>query len=437
MTQKNHYPVRLIVVDPGHFHAALLQKFMYEEIDPEVHVYAPEGAGLSAYLDLIKKYNSRGEAPTHWSEKLYTGDDYLKKMLAEKAGNLVVLAGNNRKKTGYIQSAVDAGLNVMADKPMIINQGMFDELKNILKRAEQKKVLVYDIMTERYEITNIIQRELAQSPEVFGSLQKGTMNDPAVVQQSTHYFFKTISGAPLIRPAWYYDVSQQGEGLADVTTHLVDLIQWQCFPEQILDYQKDISMLAARHWPTNLSLSEFKASTQEKIFPDFLLPFVHDSLLKVYANGEMHYAIKGVNAKVSVQWGFQAVPGGGDTHYAMLRGTKASLVVKEDESTGYHPVLYIEPSDNGSGGYPDQLIKYFAGNMEQKYPGIVLRKKEKVWEVFIPEKYKTGHEEQFGRVTRKFLQYLKNGRLPAWEISFLLAKYYTIALALRQAEQER
>ena len=76
--------VRLITVDPGHFHAALVQKTMSEGIDSVVNVYAPEGPELQAHLDLIKQYNERTEAPTHWSEKVYTGNDFLEKMIGEK-----------------------------------------------------------------------------------------------------------------------------------------------------------------------------------------------------------------------------------------------------------------------------------------------------------------------------------------------------------------
>ena len=73
--------------------------------------------------------------------------------------------------------------------------------------------MLYDIMTERYEITTIIQRELSMIPEVFGALQKGTPEEPAITKESVHHYFKYVSGSPLIRPAWYYDVKQQGEGL--------------------------------------------------------------------------------------------------------------------------------------------------------------------------------------------------------------------------------
>ncbi len=67
---------QLIVVAPGHFHAALVQKTMNNQIDSTVKVYAPEGEEVNAYLDLIQQYNTRAENPTHWMEEVYTGSDY-------------------------------------------------------------------------------------------------------------------------------------------------------------------------------------------------------------------------------------------------------------------------------------------------------------------------------------------------------------------------
>ena len=37
---------RLIIVDPGHFRAALVQKEMYPDLSAEAHVYAPLGPDL-------------------------------------------------------------------------------------------------------------------------------------------------------------------------------------------------------------------------------------------------------------------------------------------------------------------------------------------------------------------------------------------------------
>ena len=121
--------VRLLTLDPGHFHAALVQKSMYPQVDPVVHVYSPGGADLEEHLKRIAGYNSRAESPTRWEEKVFTGPDFLEKMIAEKAGNVVVISGNNAKKTKYIFASVDAGLNVLSDKPMAVTPTVFDLLR--------------------------------------------------------------------------------------------------------------------------------------------------------------------------------------------------------------------------------------------------------------------------------------------------------------------
>src|SRR5690606_20447953 len=241
--------IKLITIDPGHFHAALVQKSMYPEIDSTVHVYAPEGNDLKLHLDRITSFNTRAENPAAWNEVVYTGEDFLAKMLNEKKGNVVVTAGNNKHKGNYIHRSVKNGFHVLADKPMAIEPRDFELLQSSFEIAKEKGVLLYDIMTERYEITSILQRRFSQIESVFGSLEHGTPDDPAVTKESVHYFFKYVSGSPLTRPPWFFDVTQEGEGIVDVTTHLVDLIQWACFPEQIIDHHKDVEMISARRWP--------------------------------------------------------------------------------------------------------------------------------------------------------------------------------------------
>ena len=60
--------VKLITLDPGHFHAALVQAADYPQVDSIVHVYAPGGADLEQHLKRIAGYNLRAEKPTHWQE---------------------------------------------------------------------------------------------------------------------------------------------------------------------------------------------------------------------------------------------------------------------------------------------------------------------------------------------------------------------------------
>ena len=279
-TQK---PIQLITLDPGHFHAALVQKTMYEEVDSVVHVYAPGGNDLQSHLDKINGYNARKDNPTHWKEEVYTGNDFFEKMVAEKKGNVVVLSGNNQKKADYILRSLQNGFNVFADKPMAINSSQFEQLKQAFDAADKNKLLLYDIMTERFEITNKLLRELSMDPDIFGTLEKGTVADPAVVKTSIHYFYKFVSGNVLTRPQWFFDASQQGEGIADVMTHLVDLVQWECFPEQTIDYSKDVQLDSAKHWTTDLSLNQFKIVTKAEAFPAYLKSSAaNDTLLKIF-----------------------------------------------------------------------------------------------------------------------------------------------------------
>ncbi|GAB3337575.1 putative oxidoreductase C-terminal domain-containing protein [Larkinella ripae] len=439
-SEKKDDMIHLITLDPGHFHAALVQKTMFEGVDSTVHVYAPDGPDVQLHLEKIQGFNSRSEGPTNWHEDVYLGTDYFDKMLKDragsKAGNVVVMAGNNRLKTDYIQKTVAAGFNVLADKPMVISASNFDQLKDAFATAEKNKVMLYDIMTERYEISTLLQRAFSMQPALFGTLEKGTPEKPAVTKESVHHFYKNVAGSILTRPAWFMDVAQQGEGIVDVTTHLVDLVQWECFPEQTLDYQKDISLTSARRWTTDMTLSQFKAITKQAAFPEYLKKdVVKDSVLRVYSNGEINYQLKGVHAKVSVTWAYKAPEGTGDTHYSIMRGTKANLIIRQGAEQQYKPTLYIESVDPKAD--LTAALQSVLPAIQKEFAGVEVKKNAKGWEVVIPEKYKEGHEAHFGRVAQKYLDYLKAGSLPAWEVPNMIAKYYTTTQALELAKKSK
>ncbi len=420
--------VSLITLAPGHFHAALVQKTMYPDVDSTVHVYSETGDDLKMHLARIETYNTRAENPTAWKQEIYTNPDFFEKMIADKVGNIVVLSGNNQKKTEYISKSLQNGFHVLADKPMVVDTQGFEQLKLAFEMAEKNKLMLYDIMTERYEISTILQRELSMIPEVFGSLEKGTPENPAITKESIHHFYKYVSGNVLTRPAWFMDVSQQGEGIVDVMTHLVDLVQWECFPEQILDYQKDIQVFAANRWTTNMSINQFKAITKLENVPDYLTKSIADTFLQIYCNGEINYQLKGIHAKTSVIWRYKAPEGGGDTHHSTMRGTKANLVIKQGIDEQYKQTLYIEPI--GQNADYEAILQEKIKILSAKYEGLAIQKSKNGWQVTVSEKLKEGHEAHFARVTEKFLEYFKDGKLPVWEVPNMLAKYYTTTQGL-------
>jgi predicted dehydrogenase len=437
LKRKTTSSIHLIILAPAHFHAALLQKKMYDQIDPKVYVFAPDSEDVASYLSLIQQYNHRSETPTDWQEKVYIGADYMNKMLAEKPGNVVVVAGNNQIKIDLLKNSVDAGLNVLADKPMVITQEGFEKLVNTFAEADKKGLVLYDIMTERYEITNILQKALAQLPDVFGTIKQGTIQHPAINFESTHFFLKEVSGTPIKRPSWYFDVDQQGEGILDVTTHMVDLIQWECFPQLILDYKRDIQMFSAKHWATELTLPQFQIVTGEDTFPSFLRKSLRGKVLSVYANGEMNYVIKGIHARVSVDWKFKDPNGGGDTYSSILEGSKANLVIRQSKEEQYKPVLYIEQVGPHESYEWEKAAKNAILKLNQSYPELEMKKISQGFKIIIPQKYALGHEQHFALVVKQYLNYIKAHKTAAWEVPAMLAKYYTTTQALEMAKHAK
>lgn len=429
--------VKLITLAPGHFHAALLQKTMTPQIAKDVYVYAPEGEELTAHLNLIESYNTRTDNPTSWNEIVYKGEDYLDKMLAEKKGNAVVLAGNNKYKTGYINKAIATGYNVLSDKPMAISKEAFSQLEQAYQHAEKNGYILYDMMTERYDLTNIIQKELMLDKDLFGELEKGTPENPAVESESVHHFLKFVSGSPLIRPTWYYDVEQQGDGITDVTTHLIDLIMWKCFPEQAIHYTNDVKVNGASRWATKITKEQFKTSTNASDYPAFLQKYVNNDTLNVFSNGHIQYEIKGVQVRVNVIWNVQAPEGTGDTHRFVVKGTKADIMILQGSEQNYKPKLYIKKKDNVSEEAFAAALDNSITKLQEKYTGLTFDKSENgMVLVNIPDEIKTGHEAHFQSVVDKFLAYLVDGKQPEWEVANTLSKYYITTEALAKAKGE-
>ena len=431
-SEKMEEKVKLMTLDPGHFHAALVHKSMYPQVDSTIYLFAPEGPEAKSFLSKMESYNSRVDSPTHWNISSNFGDDYLDKMISGKPGNVMIVAGKNSKKIDYVLEAVKAGLNVYADKPLVINPEGFEKLKEAFKIAEQNGVLIYDIMTERFEVTTGMQKLFSTIPKVFGELVDGTPEEPSISKESVHHFFKYVSGQALVRPPWFFDVNEEGEGIVDVTTHLVDLVQWEAFPGQVID-SSDVEMIKARRWPTVLTKEEFQKVTGLDSFPEYLQKDVKNDKLYVYSNGEMIYKVKGKHAKVSVIWNYQAPEGTGDTHYSIMRGTQSDLIIKQGAEENYKPTLYIH--SKGNKDFEQSFNSALKNEVTQRFPGTTTDKvSDGVWKVNIPDALKIGHEAHFGQVTQNYLKYLEDGKLPEWEVPNMITKYYTTIEGLKMAK---
>src|SRR5713101_7851902 len=416
----------LIVVDPGHFHAALVQKEMYPTLSPRVQVYAPLGPDLIDYLTRIARFNQRAEQPTGWEIEVHAAPDFLDRMRGERPGSIAIFSGRNSGKVERIAAAVEAGLHVLADKPAIIRR------EAVLKTGEARQLIIADMMTGRLDVVARLTRVLRSDPELFGEPVTGTQDEPGVGLSGVHHLLKMVAGVPNPRPAWYFDVTEQGEGLADTGVHLVDRVHETLFPDEALDYRCDIRILAASRWPTLVTAAQFRQLTGEARWPDYLAPLIRGDALEYFCNGRLDYRLRGIHVRLETRWDWQAQQGD-DTHTAFYRGSRSRLELRQGAAESYRPELYVMPPDGMPPGETAGALERRIAASQADYPGIAAERRGGEWRVVIPDALRVGHEANFARFTRRFLAYVGDPpSLPMRETSNLLAKYYvsTEAVAL-------
>jgi hypothetical protein len=283
-------------------------------------------------------------------------------------------------------------------------------------------------MTERFEITSILQRLLVAQKSIFGDVVRGTPESPAVVKSSVHHLSKVVAGRQLRRPWWFFDTSVQGEGLVDITTHLVDLVFWTLFPDQPIDYGTEIGISAAKHWPTILTPEQYSRVTGETRFQEQFRPD-GKGCYPYFCNGRTDFHVRGVHVRAEVVWNFEAPEGAGDTHYSIINGTRAKVIVLQGKEQNFKPELYVETAGGSDPAVVGLELERFIAKLDN-YPGIAVVREENRWRIDIPDVYRVGHEAHFGQVTDRFLEFLGGALLPEWEKANMLAKYYVTTKSL-------
>jgi predicted dehydrogenase len=283
-----------------------------------------------------------------------------------------------------------------------------------------------DIMTERYEVANQVQKALAERPDVFGRLRTGG-DSPAIAIRSVHHLYKIVNQKPLVRPAWYFDIAAQGEGITDVTTHLADLAQWMTGHGRAFEYERDVELLSARQWPTEVPRDLFARITGLADFPPGLRGRVVDGALRYLCNASFTYRLRGILVQLESLWNLAIPQGGGDTHYGMLRGTKADLIVGQGSDTHFLTELTVHPV-NESASYAQALGDAVA-SLQGAFPGLGFEPVGTTFRITIPQALRTTHEEHFAAVLEKFLGYIDSSEQPANLGPDLVARYTLLARA--------
>jgi predicted dehydrogenase len=405
----------LMFLAPEHFHATLTLRERHPGVADEIAVYASAEAEIRDFLSLVASFNARPERPTRWRPVVHAGDDPLERLVAERPGDLVILAGRNDGKMARIRRLHDAGLPVLADKPWMVGSGALPDLR----RALAGPPLAMEMMTGRHEITTVVERMLAAAADVFGEFARD--GEAAITFESVHHLEKRVNGAPLRRPPWYFDVGVQGDGLADIPTHLVDHAQ------QLVGPAAPLEPIAARCWPTLVPREVFTRVTGLEDFPATLGGLVDGGSLAYYANADLSFRCGGVPVQISTRWNLTEPPGAGDAHRAHLRGTRADIHVAQNAETGWRRQLVVAPRPDAPG--LEAALRRRVASWSAELPGLEVKPADGGLAVVIPAGLRTPHESQFPRVLDEFLGHLDGGQWPAARAADTLAKYELLARA--------
>src|SRR2546423_1845803 len=317
MASRNAAMHSLLFLDPGHFHAALTLRVRQARAADEVFVYAHEGAELRDFLALVERFNRRASNPTRWRPVVTTADDSLGRLVEERRGDVVVLAGRNGGKARTIRRLHESGFHVLADKPWLVEPADLEHVRASLEGWP----LAAEIMTGRHDVAAGLVKRLVGAPALFGAFRD---DGPAIEQESVHHLEKLVDGAPLRRPWWFFDVRAQGSGPVDIPTHVVDQAQWLVDGDAAAPV-----LLSARARSTRGPAGAFPRITGEAGFPRELEPFVDGDTLSYRCNAQLVYHVGRLTVSAPTRWKLAPVPGGGDASHRRARGTRADVPLEQ------------------------------------------------------------------------------------------------------------
>ena len=400
------------------------------------HVYASPGPDRDKFVALVTAFNARPANPTSWVVHTHGDGDastQLEALISEKLASMVVLAGKNDTKLSTISRLITAGIHVLADKPWATSLESLSDLG--AATAPDASALAMDIMTNKHDVIAKIRREIVNDPALFGGFR--TDGDlPCVEIGSVHHLMKLVNGAPLRRPAWYYDVGVQGNGLVDITSHMVDQVQWLLAEHTAEDYDfgTDCVLTSAATTDTEVPIELFCDSTGLAAFPEFLEGLLRESelegsgplwaggggvtVLPLAANGALEYKLRGVSVRHTAEWRPREPAGGGDLHSATLRGMGCEVTVRCDDSTGYKQELLLTPASTDGpavDAFGASVVAAIArwNNLPQFKGVSASHVPEKGgWVIDVPAEIAPTHEEHFALAMEEFLDHITIGWPP-------------------------
>jgi hypothetical protein len=205
------------------------------------------------------------------------------------------------------------------------------------------------------------------------------------------------------------------------------LTQWLIGDSRLSEYDRDVELVSACQWPTTVPRDVFALVTGLQDYPEPLRGNVVDGALRYLCNAQLSYRLRGVPVQLESLWHLAIPEGGGDTHCAIVRGTRADLIVDQGPHTAFRTELTIRPV-SADADYARVLQKTVAA-LRDGFPGLGVEPAGSAFRIAIPETLRTTHEEHFAAVLDQFLTYADSRQWPDQLGPDLVTKYTLLARA--------
>lgn len=139
------------------------------------------------------------------------GPDDLERLVAEQRADRVIITTPDYTHAGYIVRALDAGVDVVVEKPLTINPESTRAISEAVQRSGKQVVVAHNY---RYSPRNSALKDVVQSGQI------GT-----VLSVTFEWVLDTAHGADYFR-RWHRDKSNSGGLLIHKASHHFDLVNW-------------------------------------------------------------------------------------------------------------------------------------------------------------------------------------------------------------------
>jgi predicted dehydrogenase len=274
-----------------------------------------DGVSVTGFYDNENK-ESTEEASIKFNAPVY---DNLNELIYNSGANTLLTAAINSDKADIIVKAIDAGLNIISDKPLVTTMEDLNRIIDALKRNNGVKLFL--MLSERYNPVLVTAKKLIAAGEIGDVVN--------IINMRPHRL------KPESRPAWMFDSKLYGGIINDLGVHDIDIAAW------LGDSDVDEVLAASVSNKRFTEISDFNDNGQAMLkLKNGCIVFIMGSWLtpdQYPHHGEMKFIIHG-------------------THGQIVADPQNGSVILYSDSKKQHKVKIVKSAEN----YVSDAVKYFS-----------------------------------------------------------------------------